>query len=305
MINRVINLIFKFGIKIPYRHTSVFNNKVIQTVIKGTFDLVWIDKGMGIKAKTLKRIKEFNPNIKIVGYSPDEMTQKHNQSYDFIHSLPYYDAYVTTKSYAVNDLKKLGANKVLFVNNAFQDDFHYPREITVKEQDVLGGDIGFIGSWEEDRARIILYLAKNGLKVRVWGTGSWIQYKDKFPNLTIEGKGLYSEDYCKALKAFKINLCFLRKMNLDLQTTRTMEIPACGGFMLAERTNEHLALFEEDKEASFFSSPAELLEKCKFYLENEETRKMIAENGYQRCKSSGYSNIETIKSVIQLVMCEK
>ena len=79
-----------------------------------------------------------------------------------------------------------------------------------------------------------------------------------YPNLVIENKGLYSEDYSKSFQAFKISLCFLRKINYDQQTTRTVEIPACGGFMIAERTAEHKAMFEEGKEAEFFSSNEEL-----------------------------------------------
>ena len=68
-------------------------------------------------------------------------------------------------------------------------------------------------------------------------------------NLIIHNKPLEGKLYREAISNSKINLCFLRKANDDLQTDRTMEIPACKGFMIAERTNEQIKLFKEDIEA--------------------------------------------------------
>lgn len=300
-LNRIINKLFKIGIKIPYFNTSKFNNEIIQQIHQKKFDLVWIDKGIAVKKQTLIEIKKHQPNCIIVGYSPDEMTKKHNQSYDFLKSLPYYDFYITTKSYALNDLKNLGAKNVLFVNNAYEQKFHYLHDLSDEDFLNLGGDVGFIGAWEQERANSILFLAKNGVRIRVWGGGKWLEYKEMFPNLKIEERPLFSEDYSKALGAFKINLCFLRKMNNDLQTTRTMEIPACGGFMLAERTSEHLSLFKETEEADFFSTNEELLEKCNYYLNHEDERKRIIKRALDRCKTSGYSNQETIKRILNTI----
>lgn len=65
--------------------------------------------------------------------------------------------------------------------------------------------------------------------------------------------------------------------------------------MLAERTKEHLAMFEEGKEAAYFSSDKELLEKCRYYLTHEEERKQIAAAGHERCTNSGYSNYDRIR----------
>lgn len=304
--NKLVKKLFNFGLDyFYYSGTYSFNKDII---LKSTLinpDIVWIDKGIGIRKKTLIELKKNHPNIIIIGYSPDEMTKRHNQSKEFLESLPYYDAYITTKSYAVENLKKIGAKKVYFVNNAYEEKFHYPHELNNKDRENLKADVGFIGMWEKDRAESLIYLAKKGLKVRVWGGGRWLLYQNKIENLIIEDKALFSEEYSKALSAIKINLCFLRKMNDDLQTTRTMEIPACGGFMLAERTQEHVQLFVEGREADFFSTNQELYEKCMFYLINENIRASIAQAGYQKCLSAGYSNYDTLKSVIERILNDR
>ena len=86
-----------------------------------------------------------------------------------------------------------------------------------------------------------------------------------------------------------------------------MEIPACGGFMLAERTPDHQELFEEDKEAVFFdiNNPNELLEKALYYLEHEKERKAIAKAGRERCLKSGYSQHERLTWMLQQIFPEE
>ena len=119
-----------------------------------------------------------------------------------------------------------------------------------------------------------------------------------FPYTTLFRSGLFNEDYARVFRAFKINLCFLRKINDDLQTSRSVEIPACGGFMLAERTNEHLALFNAGTEADFFSSNEELLALCRKYLEDDGLREQIAKAGRRRTEESDYSNDGMIRDIL-------
>lgn len=298
---RIVNRLFvRYHLPI-YFHNQSLNKKIIQQVLNEHYDIIWIDKGIFIEAKTLKRIKLLQPNCIIIGYSPDNMAKRHNQSQVFLDSFPYYDYYVTTKSYTINYLKLLGCSNILFVNNAYEDTFHYPYLLSEKERQRLGGKVGFIGAWEAERCQSILYLVQHNIPVRVWGGGKWLTYKGRYPNLIIENGGLYSEDYNKALSAFDISLCFLRKMNLDQQTTRTMEIPACGSLLMAERTPEHEQLFQDGKEAVFFSNNEELLERCQYYLSHEEERKKIAEAGRQRCLISGYSNYAVIKNIFRVI----
>lgn len=298
---RIVNRLFvRYHLPVHFHNLSL-NRNIIEAIDNNKYDIVWIDKGVFIESDTLKYIKRQQPQCVVVGYSPDNMAERHNQSQLFLDSIPFYDYYITTKSYTIRTLKEMGCENVLFVNNAYEESFHHPYNLTKEERNKLGGRVGFIGAWEEERCNSILYLAKYGIPVRVWGGGEWLKYKDKYPNLMIEEKGLFSKDYNKALSAFDISLCFLRKMNYDLQTTRTMEIPACGSLLMAERTVEHENLFKDKEEAVFFSSDEELLKLCKYYLSHEEERKKIAIAGRNRCLSSGYSNYETLKKVIESI----
>lgn len=291
--------LFIRGVPIYLPDCSSANKQIKELIRRNTYDIIWIDKGITINPGTLKRIKKTQPQAKIISYSPDNMLVRLNQSQNYLKSIHLYDYHITTKSFVIDEMKKMGAKNVKFVCKSYESKFHYPR--TVNESDFmrLGADVGFVGAWEKERMESILYLTRNGIRVRVFGDKKWKVCKGDNPNLIIEDNGLYDEDYSKSFRCFKISLCFLRKINSDQQTARTMEIPASGGFMLAERTQEHRDLFKEGEEAEFFDSDEELLEKCRYYLVHEQERKKIIEGGLRRCKVSGYSNLETIRKIIK------
>lgn len=282
------------------------NKRIIEYCTEHKPDYIFIVKGNHVKPFTLKKIKNSNVKSKIISWTQDDMFAFHNRSLYYTYGLKYYDLVVTQKSYNCdkNELPSLGAKNILFQNKAYLPRIHKPYNKCLNNG--FKHNILFIGFAEKERFESMNYLAKNGFTVVIYGSG-WDKeyYKNTaHENLVFNFKNLLNEDYAQAISCSKITLCFLRKQNRDLQTSRTVEIPACGGFMLAERTNEQLEMFSEKKEAEYFSTNQELLNKVRYYLENKKERKVIANHGRIKCLSSDYSYqdkaVEILKKVNEL-----
>ena len=286
-------------IKLP-RDANHLNKSIKQACINFKPDIVFIVKGVTIKPSTLKFIKA--KSIKSISWSNDDMYGWHNRSLWYTLGLKQYDLVVTQKSYNCNqdELPSLGA-KVLFQDKAIDTDINYPVN-NCKLFDCVH-DVIFIGTKEQNRLEYLKYIASNGVEVHVygWGFDEPHKYHD---NLIFHNTHLYADHYNAALGCSKIALNFLRKMNRDLQTSRTIEIPASGGFMLAERTNEHQMLFEEGQEADYFSTKEELLKKIIYYLKNNKEATKIADGGYKRVHESDYTFKNRIAEILKTLHFE-
>ena len=106
--------------------------------------------------------------------------------------------------------------------------------------------------------------------------------------------GVWGDKYPETLAAAKVGLGFLCKAYPDQFTTRTFEVPAAGTALLAERTAEHLEIFEEGVEAEFFEGPVEFKQKLQDLLCDEERRIEIAKSGQKRVLND-YTWDETMK----------
>ena len=293
-------LFFKLKLPLDKEH---HNLRIISLCKKKNYDYLFISKGNHIKPSTLKKIKKLNKNCKLISWSQDDMYAWHNRSIYYTLGLKYYDLIVTQKSYNcdANELPNLGARRILLQNKSFLPKIHKPCNDCAKIK--IKHDVLFIGSAEYERFNSMNYLAKNGIKINIYGSGWDKQYykKNAHKNLILNFKNLINDEYSNAINCSKISLCFLRKINRDQQTSRTVEIPACGGFLMSERTKEQTKLFEEGVEAEYFNSDDELLRKIKFYLKNENKRLNIVKNALLKCKIKNYSYQNRAKEIIEFV----
>lgn len=276
------------------------NKNLLPALADFSPDLLWVEKTGIVLPSIYKKIRLNFPKVKIVYYSEDDIYIRNNRSSYLKNALRLFNVVFTTKPRNLSELTKWGIKKTCLVYQAYDQNFHRPILLSEKEKECWGFDVSFVGTFEKDRAEKMLFLAQNGIKVRVWGA-NWQSWQNKHPNLLVEAKPVYNEDFIKVINSTKINLNFLRKFNRDQHTSRSVEIPACQAFMLAERTKEHLELFEEGKEAEFFESTDELLKKIKYYLTHEDERQHIAKSGRERCLKSGYDHHSRIKFMLEQI----
>jgi hypothetical protein len=136
-------------------------------------------------------------------------------------------------------------------------------------------DVGFCGNII-NRGHVINSLDKYGIK------------KDIF---------VIGDDMVNAINSYKIHLnC---NISNDINY-RTFETTGCGTMLLTNYTPGLEKLFDIGKEIVVYNNLSELDEKVKYYLENEEERKTIANAGYERSKRD-HTYYERSKTLIEII----
>lgn len=281
------------------------NRQIINRMQRETFHVLWVDKGLTVGAKTLRQVKKLQPDCRLVHLNPDDPFGQFRKGWKvFLKAIPCYDLHFVARTPNISEYQSFGGKNIHVYDRSFSKNLHRPLQLSEEESARYAAKIGFVGSCARERAGAIVQLIFNGLPVAVWGDGwqkseHWELIRPHF-----RGGARYGEEYVKIIGGMDIALHFLRHENRDEQDSRTFEIPACGAFMLAERSAKHEAFFLENEEVVFFNNADELLEKAKYYLAHPEQVKQIAAAGRRRCLESGYDHHSRLKAMLKIVFNE-
>jgi hypothetical protein len=270
--------------------------------VAARIDTIWIDKGVWLEPATLETLKKIT-GAPAIHYTPDPHFGFNPRAQRlFWKSIPLYDLLFTTKPFEVDDYYRNGARRVQLVSQSYNEDLLQPRVLSDAERMRFGSQVCFIGQYDRPRAQLLRAAAGTHAQLRVWGP-AWRRWRWRYPWLrsAFSGNGAFGREYALALAGAEIGLCFLTKYVPETTTTRTFEIPGCGVFMLAERTADHCALFEEGVEAEYFADAGEMADKIHFYLGNPGARRRIAAAGHLRCQRSGYGNRPRMRELLSYV----
>lgn len=277
---------------------SYLKKKITPIICNFNFDVTYVDNGELVGRKILSVLKEVSSLI--INYNNDDPfgTRDKKKWRLYLEAVPHYDLLAVVRQVNVAEAYALGAKKVLQVFMAV-DELDGPREIMPQDRLQFSHEVLFIGTWMPERGPFLQKLVEAGVPLTIYGN-DW-QKAPEWPALQSvwQGPAIYGDGYIKALQLAKVSLGLLSKGNRDLHTTRTFEIPYCGGLLCAERTSEHLQLYQEDVEAVFWSDVNECIEKCKRLLDDDKLRADIAEKGRIRCRRNGIFNETNLKKMLE------
>jgi hypothetical protein len=260
-----------------------YNSLILASAKRFEPDFVLAFKGLLVEASTLRVLRQ--QGVPLYNYYPDRVILESRTGLG--RSLSEYDCMFDTKRAWDGDAStQIKVRARMFLPHGYDRDVHRPVQVNAKDEEQYGCDVSLIAGYsplKEDMLSRLVRLRPD-LDLRIWGDG-WSRCKSKALQKYVQGWAPFGDQYARAIQATRINLAIMGVTAEvhDLTSTRTYEIPACGGFMLHERNAEVLGLYDEDKETACFESPEELAEKINYYLAHPEERTAIAKAGYVRC----------------------
>lgn len=296
------------------------NRSVLAAAREFRPDLVWAEKQEYLRVETMEALHMLG--ARLVHFTPDPyfaLRWKRTRLMDC--AMRAFDVLVYCKSYERGAYAAMG-KPLVYMPLGYCDEVHRPLPSPDPQWKCA---VGFLGGWEPRRERLLHAVAAAGADLKIRGgywdflrDGKWTPrrhlilsqlaggerfgfHRDELLALAHQGGEVYADDYARALTGAAIGLGFLRVVCPDQHTTRTFEIPACGSLLLADRTEEHQAFFEEGGEAEFFATSEELLDKVRFYCGNESARRKVAAAGNLRCIEGKYAYVHRLRAALDVI----
>lgn len=265
------------------------------------FDICYVDGGELVTPRIVSKLREHASSV--VNYNIDDPLGPRDgfRFKAYRQSLAHYDLNVVVRTENVPEAKALGARKVMRVFRSADEVTHAPRQLSMVDRQTWGSEVLFLGTWFPERGPFLCELIHLGVPLTIRGPNwhkapEWSKLKRYWKGGSIAG-----DEYAKAIQCAKVNLGLLSKENRDLHTTRSLEIPALASLLCAERTSEHLSMYDDGREALFWNDAEECAAACRFALADEVRRRTISEAGHRRLKQNGHYNEKILASILASV----
>lgn len=236
----------------------------------------------GLDAAALQGIGETGAR-RILYLTDDPWNPAHRANW-FLKTLSQYDQIFTTKRATVADLEAASGSKVAFLPFAYDPRLCHAEPVSADDRASLDSDVMFAGGADRERVPYIHALSKAGFRIALFGS-----YWEQFAETRTETRGQADpETVRRAVLCAKVVLCIVRRANRDGHSMRTFEVPACGGCMLTEYTEEHAEIFgDEGRAVLYFRTIPEMVEKAQWLIRNPDDRARLAAAAHKLITGGG------------------
>jgi hypothetical protein len=247
-------------------------------------EFLLVFKGRFITPGTITALRKLG--VRCYNFYPDVSFRAHGPHLPKV--LPEYDWIFTTKSFGLADMREqLGVTRASLMLFAFDPDLHRPMNLSDQDRRIFECDVSYIGTWSPKKEELLAEIVRRrpDVNLRIWGEQWWKATTGKqLLQRAIGGREVMGAEFVKAICSSAINLSIMSEKrvgasNGDQVATRTFSVPACGAFVIHDRTDEVLQLFKEDHEIVCYSDMDDLIRKIDTYLANPAERRAIAGRG--------------------------
>jgi glycosyltransferase involved in cell wall biosynthesis len=248
-------------------------------------DVFLVIKGADLDAATLARIRALGARTAV--FYPDVHFDFEGVCQD---AFRQYEYFITTKTFQLDYLRaRLPQTIVEHLHHGYCDEVHRPYLADVQESEYVA-DLAYCGNHNAYKQRWLEALAMRLPNLRLHILGHHWQRAIQgtvLARCSVE-RGCVGYGYARTIQLSRINLAIHggpagSQGWADLVSTRTFEIPACGGFMLHVDSPEVRALYEPGKEIDVFGDVDELAARVEHYLQRPDTRAQMRHAAYRRC----------------------
>ena len=232
------------------------------------FDIVFCSRTKEL-APEVEKIKKRLPDAKTCVWNVDT---RHSIN-EWSHLFPLIracDYYFVVADKLIPQWRTINQNTYWLPQGLQDETYGRPGTLTEKDREKYACDAVFAGSCtghHKSRAPYLKAIERMGIDFRQWGC--------------LDVPRVYNEEHNKMVALSKINIaCSGWPENGKYSSVRNYKILGAGGFLLELYREGIYDIFPPDT-LDCYSTPQELREKVRHWLDHKETREEIAQRGYE------------------------
>ncbi len=273
---RIFNQIYRINRWYEKKYWQHFNKLITECAKSFKPELVFIINEAFVYPETLSFLRE-RLKIPIAVWIADNPFD--SDRFKFLPvNLRYFTHIFVGEPHWIPNIRMLAKTKVIeYLYGAYDEDIFKPVPVSSQQKMIFSANVSYAGSAYGVKAEAMYRLAildgVADLGLKIWGWGGWNECYRYFPNIekAYQKKSLTLKEMNIMNQVSKIVLNISHPQCISAFQQRTFEIPASGGFQIADHRSEIdrvLPEFEIDQ----FSTIEELRELIKYYLEHPEIR---------------------------------